>query len=95
MREMTAGELDRWYRRRRWPCCGNPAELYRPGPRIGCMQIMRCVGCGMKINVIDPEADRGVGDALVGQVLEVPRGYEPPRVALWWRIVELLRKDRA
>lgn len=72
----------------------NPAELYRPGPRVDGMQIVQCVGCGMKINVIDPEADRGGGNTAIGQVLEVPRGYEPPRVSLWRRIAGRLQRRR-
>lgn len=93
MREMTAGELDRWYRSHRWPCCNNPAKLYSsPGPQVNGMRVLKCVRCGTTINVIDPEAGRGGEDTAIGQVLAVPPGYEPPKVTLWRRMAGFLQR---
>jgi hypothetical protein len=58
------------------------------------MHLIQCVGCGMKIRVIDAERGRGARNASVGQVLEIPRDYEPPRLALWRRIAEWLQRLR-
>lgn len=92
MREMTRGELRRWYDEGQWPC--GHGTTYVPGPRGGIMRNIACPVCTMRMNVVDPEYGRRIP---VGQVLFEPEGYVPPpdepdapptmwqNIVSWWR----------
>ena len=73
MRDMTKSELNIVYDNGRCPHCGS--EMFQPGPRGGMMQNIKCCGCGMELNVVDPAfSQTGI---KVGQILSEPEGYSP------------------
>ena len=96
MREMTARELDMFYKQNKCPYCGEWKFL--EGPTGGMAMNVMCDNCGLRLNIIPG------GSFMVGQVLEEPRAdvlglpvedkttVATPTKKSWWKIWRFFRR---